>query len=63
MINGKGLLDIIDLKNGRDYYDIDDDRNAERYEEIEWLDGNHTVLRTRNSRTININNVNQAQYE
>ena len=61
--NNKGIVDIIDLKNNRDYYNVDNDRDAEKYEEINWQDGNHTILRTRNSRVININNVNQAQYE
>ena len=63
LVNSKSIIDIIDLKNNRDYYNVNDDRDANQYEEINWLDGNHTILRTRNSRVININNVNQAQYD
>ena len=61
--NSKAIVDIIDLKNNRDYYNVNDDRDANQYREINWLDGNHTVLQTRRNRVININNVNQAQFD
>lgn len=61
--NRKSIIDIIDLKNDRDYYDVENDRDANRYTDIEWVGRDHTIIDTHTGRTINIDNVNQAQYD